>query len=1110
VFRHVYGAFGRPRELAGTVTGSPPTAHHNAYSLILEGFMHDEATMDILVYREQGHFQPAQATCKRFNKAYPFTEISRFELDGNRLQGDLFVTIQCDGHVPVNRRAMGVRLNIDTRITENGISGTYHGRTHVARERYGRMTGYEDTAALAAQAAAPWDPARAEYPGWRGRDSNGSAPDSGHELVDNMNKVRQLWRSEQDVPFKCVLGSKRWSNLGYGGYGGPIVHRGGIFLYTYRPHGDTPSSRADDIFMRIDPRTGRTLWVTSFRNTALNHPNHKAGGHFVPCAWDGKVYQIGPGGAALCVDAETGEPLWQNGTGRAYELAREYPAASRYGGTGKGYFRSPTVAGGVLVGDNNHGGYVGLDARTGRRLWSSGHHGKYTSPIRWRYGEREFVIADTHCLDPRTGRRIWSAPDGHNGNTPAVAQWEGEHYLVCNGSKGWGLNAFKITPEGAEKIWQLVQPHGSFVTCSVCVHKGKVYTIRNRTFLMCADLKTGEILAEANVKRYNYSSPVAMDDRVFIEGLIMAAYNGERVRRMGKLGGISYQGCHTPIVADGRLILRGDDAIYCYDLRRHDTPPPDSMDVGWSRKEPEPEEEEEPAQPDPPPLDDSLDIETPGDADVQETRITNELARFKARWQRAEDIIVLPPSGETHPLDPDIREAFAVLNAMPATVPAPVPEQLARRLQSPFLNDRDLALDAILNLPAEQQRALAPRLAALAATGPYPTLTAALAALEGMRSTASDVAPSLRETLAAAVRDGRDEVVRRIQNALQALQTAAAPTMTTMAGLLQDPDPTLKRKACKALGEAGAAAALLMPELIAAAAEPDPRVAEAAVDAISRIGAAPEAVPLLAGYVQSARGGLMRASCRALQQCGPLAQDAVPALKAVLRRQNLGTFETLDAARALVAVAGNESVPELLLLASSGDRYASRFGLDTIKRMGADAVPGLSALATQPGNPLALRAVAMLGTLGSEARAAVPALIELLEHRGLAAEAAVSLLLITGNAEPPAVDALVRLSREEGLPMGTRLMNALGRLFGHPLPANLKPGLARTLVGVLRHVDPKHLGAAARMASSLGPDARELLPELRRLMEQHEGDPVASAAVEAITAIQGRLAAEQR
>jgi outer membrane protein assembly factor BamB len=220
---------------------------------------------------------------------------------------------------------------------------------------------------------------RAEgWPAWRGPYSNGSAAPCGEALVDDPAKAKLVWESEDTIPGARVADSRRvvpaHEGQMSGGFASPVVADGRVFITYYVPNGDVYDEAitkrheaaggfgkekwyvdTDDILHAFDAATGKTLWKTVFPNKGMNYNLFNKGGpcNLTPCAWDGKVFVIGSAGSVYCVDAKTGNLLWQSTVGERAErfeaLRKVCHEQKRIPQFNRDMSSSPIVADGVLV-----------------------------------------------------------------------------------------------------------------------------------------------------------------------------------------------------------------------------------------------------------------------------------------------------------------------------------------------------------------------------------------------------------------------------------------------------------------------------------------------------------------------------------------------------------------------------------------------------------------------------------------------------------------------------------------------------------------------------------------------------------------------------------------
>ena len=122
-----------------------------------------------------------------------------------------------------------------------------------------------------------------------------------------------------------------WRAKVAGGYAGPAVANGVVFVTDYDKTTVTPEMLADGNFDRkestgiervlaVDEKNGKELWKYEYPvKYAISYP---AGPRCTPIIKDGKVYTLGAEGHLACLDAASGKKIW------AKELKVEYKTKS--------------------------------------------------------------------------------------------------------------------------------------------------------------------------------------------------------------------------------------------------------------------------------------------------------------------------------------------------------------------------------------------------------------------------------------------------------------------------------------------------------------------------------------------------------------------------------------------------------------------------------------------------------------------------------------------------------------------------------------------------------------------------------------------------------------
>jgi outer membrane protein assembly factor BamB len=297
---------------------------------------------------------------------------------------------------------------------------------------------------------------------------------------------------------------------------------------------------------------------------------------------------------ARCFSAVDGKLLWE--TRLPGEFRDEF------------YMSSVALADGVAI--LTAGNLFGLDAATGKLLWTHPDaKGQHASAAVWSANGKSRALINisggsTICVEPRTGKELWRFASQANHSTPIVV---GDNRLIVYGSsRKAGLRCLEISDAGAKELW-VYNGCGDQGSSPVVV-AGHVY-VQGERRLACVDLNTGEEKwqTQLNLKDPRYASLLAADGKIFYaqEGLLVFAADPSAFKplfdaRFDKTGLMAseayfrkvlnldelektdarkadqlYSGnvekfgplkCHTPAFSDGKLFLRTNDSILCYDL----------------------------------------------------------------------------------------------------------------------------------------------------------------------------------------------------------------------------------------------------------------------------------------------------------------------------------------------------------------------------------------------------------------------------------------------------------------------------------------------------------------------------------------------------------------
>lgn len=434
--------------------------------------------------------------------------------------------------------------------------------------------------------------------------------------------LKPVWLSEAKVP-----------SARSGGWGSPIVAGGRVMVFTHRrvrvSDGNLPKRkfpwlppdkrtgmsaqeyaeyekkrrdederfgkryRYDEVLTCLDAANGKTVWENTHESVYTRFPQSGS-----PAVVGGRIYVLGAGYVARCINATTGKNVWST----------QLP----------GEFRDQFMQSSFVVADDTAvvlaGQLFALDAANGKLRWqtkekkSNQHH---SSPVLWQAGERAYVVCnlpsqETLCLELKSGQEIWRVKSFAGHSTPTVI---GDRLLTYGGSRKGGLRCYRLNIKEPTHLWTF---HGTADSGSCPVAVGRHVYVQGDRRLACVDLETGKEawMTDLDISRPRYTSLVAADDKVMyaFDGLLCFAANPEKFtplmnakidgqglladvdvfrkqmkmdelestadgqreaerlwrKRFNKAGPVT---CTTPAIADGRIYFRLNDTIACYDLR---------------------------------------------------------------------------------------------------------------------------------------------------------------------------------------------------------------------------------------------------------------------------------------------------------------------------------------------------------------------------------------------------------------------------------------------------------------------------------------------------------------------------------------------------------------
>ena len=384
----------------------------------------------------------------------------------------------------------------------------------------------------------------ADWPQWRGLERNGISPETG--LLDTWPKggPPQIWKTQ---------------GLGQG-YSALAISQGRLF---------TQGQRGDHQFvLALDAATGKKLWETS---TGPAFPQDRGDGPRGTPTVDGdRLFAMAGEGTLVSLDARTGGILWKMNV------------AEKFGGQvpNWGYSESPLVDGNNLIVTPGGPGaaIVALDKNTGNLMWKSqSDRAAYSSPIAAEVGGIRQIIVFTSegvvGLRPNNGALLWRYNRVANRTANIATPIFHNGFVFVSSAYGTGCALLKLTAEGetvkATEVYFSREMQNHYST-SVVVRES-AYGFSN-AILTAMNLETGQVswrdrsVGKGSVTYADGKLYLLSEDGVV--GLAEATSVGYREKSRFEIPRGAFPTWTPPVISGGRLYLREQDNLYCFDIRK--------------------------------------------------------------------------------------------------------------------------------------------------------------------------------------------------------------------------------------------------------------------------------------------------------------------------------------------------------------------------------------------------------------------------------------------------------------------------------------------------------------------------------------------------------------
>lgn len=376
-----------------------------------------------------------------------------------------------------------------------------------------------------------------------------------------------------------VIESK-WSVSIGPGYSGPTVSEGKVYVTDRVEH-----PQAERVLC-FDERTGEELWVYQYA-CVYEGVGYPAGPRASVVIKDGKAYSLGTMGHLYCMDAKTGDVVWQRDLNTEYKI--DMPI---WGIASTPLLVDEKII--VHVSGSDNACVVAFHKDTGEEIWRNlDDRAGYSAPtIIEKKGVRVIVNWTEHSLsgvDPASGEIYWRIPwttgAGMSISTPVLYD---DHIFVSAFYSGSLLVKLGDDYTTAEKVWQREGESERETDALHCVMntpvimENYIYGVDSYGELRCLEFSTGdrvwEDLTAVTKDRWANIHFIQKEDKTWMFNehgeLLITQLSPEGFKEISRaklieptrkqLGrGVTWS---HPAFANKHVFIRNDELLLCADL----------------------------------------------------------------------------------------------------------------------------------------------------------------------------------------------------------------------------------------------------------------------------------------------------------------------------------------------------------------------------------------------------------------------------------------------------------------------------------------------------------------------------------------------------------------
>jgi outer membrane protein assembly factor BamB len=409
----------------------------------------------------------------------------------------------------------------------------------------------------------------ADWPQWRGPDRTAVSAETGLLKTWPAGGPKLLWTFDK-------------AGLGYACF---AVVGGKLF---------TMGARGEDEYVFCLDEKGQEAWATKIGKVFDFKGNAWSRGPNATPTVDGeRVFALGSQGVLVCVNKADGKEVWRKDLPKelAAEVNNDAPGGEKK--FGWGYCWSPLVDGDQLicVPGGPQGLFAALDKASGKVLWRSKgvtDQATYSSPIVAEIGKvRQYIYLlqeGVVGVSAKDGELLWRHKRDNTDDVVCPTPVSEGNMVYVTVGVGGGCELLKLTPEGKKfKVEAAYSEKAIANKQGGMVKVGKyLYGYHEERAWMCQEFETGKLGKWPKREAPNAlkaGGVVAADGRLYVldetgtAGMIkinpdkyeeVSRFTLPRLSKLRKASGRVWT---HPVLADGKLYLRDQEFIFCYQVK---------------------------------------------------------------------------------------------------------------------------------------------------------------------------------------------------------------------------------------------------------------------------------------------------------------------------------------------------------------------------------------------------------------------------------------------------------------------------------------------------------------------------------------------------------------